>query len=146
MAYIRKRGDYQYQAVVRRLGYPNQSKTFISRRDAEAWALQVESDMSRGFFVSRVEAERTTLAELIERYALEVTPGKKSSDSELVRLQAMKRTDLAARYVATLKASDFVKYRDARLKVRKPATVVKELGLLSRIFTVAIREWDCVFR
>ncbi len=35
MATITKRGDYQYQAIIHRKGYPAQTKTFESRADAE---------------------------------------------------------------------------------------------------------------
>lgn len=142
MSVIRKRGDFQYQVVVRRKGYQAQSKTFITMRDAEAWGLQVESEMTRGIFVSRVESERTTLKELIERYLLEVVPSHKGHYSEGLRLQALSRHPLAFRFLATLKANDFAKYRDERLKTRKPATVTREMALFARVFEVARREWD----
>jgi integrase len=141
LAFIRKRGPFQYQASVRRRGYPNQTKTFIDRRSAEAWALQVESEITRGVFVSRVEAERYTLRELIEQYVEEVTPKHKGADSEKLRLQMLARTPLGDRIVATLKPQDFAKYRDARLKIRKPATVMRELALFARVLTVASLEW-----
>ena len=35
-----------------------------------AWARQIESEIDRGTFVSRQEAERTTLGELFDRYQL----------------------------------------------------------------------------
>ena len=35
MGTIRKRGDYQFQAQVRRTDYPPQSKTFNTKKDAE---------------------------------------------------------------------------------------------------------------
>ena len=142
MAVIRKRGDLQFQAIVRRRGYPIQSKTLNSHREAQAWAATVESEMYRNVFISRVEAERNTLRELIERYIQEVTPKNKGADSESQRLRMLARTPMAERVVATLKSQDFARYRDARLKVRKPATVVRELALFSRVFTVAAREWD----
>ena len=77
MATIRKRGDLQWQAIVKRKGHPLLSKTFTNRKDAEAWATVIESEMVRGVFVSRAEAERTTLNECIERYEEEVTPTKR---------------------------------------------------------------------
>ncbi|MFP3889969.1 MAG: hypothetical protein ACLFVM_06700 [Ralstonia sp.] len=60
MATFTKRGDLQWQAKIRRKGYPDQSKTFSTRADAEKWARSVELEMDRGRFVSSSEAERTT--------------------------------------------------------------------------------------
>ena len=142
MAHIRKRGPFQFQATVRRIGYPNQTKTFVERRNAEAWALLAESEMTRGIFVSRIESEQTTLKDLIDRYVRDVTPKHKGRASESLRLQSLARHALAQRFLATLKSNDFAKYRDERLKVRKPATVTREMALFARVFEVARCEWD----
>ena len=48
MAQIIKRATGQWRARVRRKGYPDQSRTFGSRAEAEAWARLIESDMERG--------------------------------------------------------------------------------------------------
>ena len=45
MATINSRGSYQYQAIVRRKGYPTQTKTFEKKQDAKDWASTVESAM-----------------------------------------------------------------------------------------------------
>ena len=58
MATFDKRGDLQWRDQIRRKGYPVQRKTFNSRAEAEAWAAVVESEMARGIFVSRAEAEK----------------------------------------------------------------------------------------
>lgn len=52
MATFRKRGPYQWEAQIRRKGYPAQSKTFNTKAEAEAWANVVESEMTRGVWVS----------------------------------------------------------------------------------------------
>ena len=79
MATIRKRGDYQWEVRVRRQGHPVQCKTLNTKIEAEAWARQIEGEMDRGVFVSRVEAERTTLADALDRYIREIIPLKKQS-------------------------------------------------------------------
>jgi hypothetical protein len=56
MASIRKRGGLQWEARVRRKGYPVTCKTFNTKADAEKWSRDVEGEMDRGIFVSRVEA------------------------------------------------------------------------------------------
>jgi len=76
MASVRKRGTRQWQAQVRKRGYPQETKTFETRAAAERWVRQTEHGMDMGYFVSRAEAESTTLGELIDRYVKEVTPLK----------------------------------------------------------------------
>ncbi|MHB1530432.1 MAG: hypothetical protein ACYCXT_13630 [Acidiferrobacteraceae bacterium] len=49
-------------------GHAVQIRTFDRKAEAEAWARQLEGEMDRGVFVSRVEAEGTTLVELLDRY------------------------------------------------------------------------------
>jgi integrase len=141
MGTTRKKGDLQWQALVRRKGFPTQSKTFLTKRDAEAWCATVESEMLRGVFVSRVVAERTTLREALERFALEVSPTHKGYALEVGKLRMLGRFPIAARFLATLQPSDFAKFRDERLKTKAPATVLRDLALLHRVFEVGRKEW-----
>lgn len=141
MATFRKRGAHQWQAQVRKKGYPRQTKTFDTRAAAEVWARATEAEMDRGAFISRVEAESTTLDELLERYQREITPLKKGAVPETHRLLALRRHPLAVRIVATIRGVDMARYRDERLKKVLPATVKKDLELLSHVFEVARREW-----
>ena len=69
-ASFRKRGPYQWQAQVRKKGQAVQIKTFETRAHAEQWARAIEVGMDKGVFVSRAEAESTTLKELLELYAM----------------------------------------------------------------------------
>lgn len=78
MAAIRKRGK-SWRVQIRRRGHPPQFKAFDTRADAEAWARQIESEMDRSAFASRVEAEKTLIADLLDRYKREITPSKRSS-------------------------------------------------------------------
>jgi hypothetical protein len=79
----------------------------------------IESEIDRGIFVSRVEAERTAFHQLIDRYISEIAPKHKGAYSEIKRPEALKRHPLATRIVATLTCSDFARYRDERLTSRK---------------------------
>ncbi|WP_338135688.1 site-specific integrase [Pseudomonas fragi] len=141
MATIRNRGEYQWEAQIRRKGYPAQRKTFETKSDAQAWARMIESEIDRGIFVSRVEAERTAFHQLIDRYISEIAPKHKGAYSEIKRLEALKRHPLATRIIATLTSSDFARYRDERLKIRKGNTVKRELALFQCVIEVARREW-----
>ena len=141
MATIRKKGDFQWHVQVRRKGFPSQTKTFETKLDAEKWARDIEGEMDKGIFVSRVEAESTTLKECLERYSLEVTPLKKGASKELSVIRKLQAHDLSARFMATVRGADLAEYRDERLRNAAPATVMRELAVLSHVFNTAIREW-----
>lgn len=140
MANFRKRTS-RWQAQVRVLGYPSQTKTFKTRAAAERWAKATEVEMALGEFVSRAEAESTTLGELLERYVAEVSPAKKGAESEIIRVNAIARHALADRFLSTIRGVDIARYRDERLKVVASATVRRDLGVLSHAFEVARKEW-----
>lgn len=142
MAYIRKRGDFQWQAEIRRKGQKAQSRTFNTRAEAERWARHIENEMDRGIFVDRKEAESTTLTEALERYEREVSVYKKGYKQEKKRIAMWLDNDLAKRYLANLRGTDFAEYRDARLKAgASPGTIRLDLALISHLFTVATKEW-----
>lgn len=142
MASITKRGPYQFQAQVRRKGYPHQQQTFETKREAEAWATAIESEMHRGVFIDRSEAERTTWGEVLDRYAREVTADKRGWETEMHRINALMKHPLAARSLASLRGVDFAKYRDDRLKECRPATVKRELVIISHVFNTARTDWS----
>lgn len=106
MATFRKRGPYQWQAQIRKKGYPHQSRTFGTRAATEQWVRQVEHEMDRGIFVSRAEADSTTLGELLERYLAEVTPLKKGMAAETARIRALGRHPLTQRIVSSIRGAD----------------------------------------
>jgi len=91
MATITQRDNGKWQAKVRPKGYPAQSKTFLTRRDAEAWARAIETDQDRGLYIQRSNAEKTTLREVIERYREEVVPLKKSQRQALSCLRGIEK-------------------------------------------------------
>ncbi len=135
MATIQHRGPYQWQAKVRIKGYPSQSKTFDSEREAKAWIAVIESEMVRSVFVDRSLSEKTTLGEVVDSYIENVAPSHKGSHSEILRLKSFKRNypKLCVRGMATLKTSDFDTYRNQRLELVKPGTVKRELNLLHSV-------------
>jgi integrase len=141
MATVTKRGKY-WRAQVRRQGFAPQSKTFDTNAEAEAWAREVESEMDRGIFVSRAEAERTTLAAALDRYKREVSSRKAHPAQDYQRISHWSRQPLAHRFLASLKGSDFAQYRDMRRAAgRAENTIRLELALVSHLFEVARREW-----
>lgn len=63
-------------------GFPSQTRTFRAKAEAQAWASVVESEMVRGIWVDRSEAESTTLHSALHHYVQDVLPRKKSRDRE----------------------------------------------------------------
>ncbi len=139
MATIRKRGELQWQAIVKRKGHPLQSKTRNTRKEAEAWARQVETEMDRGVFVSRAEAERATLADLIERYREEELPKKRGNGfSPALNILETKLGKYSLTQLSSKIVSD---YKKNRLKVVGNESVRKEINLLSKLIDLAGKEW-----
>ncbi|MFM8575700.1 MAG: tyrosine-type recombinase/integrase [Limnohabitans sp.] len=140
MASFRHRGG-KWQARVLRNGYPDQTKTFETKADAEKWARALESEIDKGQFVNVNEAQRTTLGDLIARYLTEVTPSMKGASEDTIRLKAIMRRPIARWSMANLSAARIAAYRDERLKEVSAGTVIRELAYLSAIINHARREW-----
>ena len=141
MATIRQYDNGRWQAIVRRKGHPPKSRTFGTRSEAHSWSRLVESEMDRGLFRDRSEAERTTLADLMDRYGTEVTPQKRSARREFQRLRLL-RQRLGRLSPANLQSKHVAAYRDERLREGKAgATVLKELNTLSHVLDTAIKDW-----
>ena len=145
MATIREKAPYQWQAQIRRMGWPNQNATFRTKKDAEAWARKSEAEMDRGLFVDQSAGRETTLGDLIELYLTGVTAHRPSANAqvaETARLRRFQRDERAlCSYAAVnLKPEHFEDYRDRRLKHRlkngktiAPGTVKRELTTLKRV-------------
>ena len=142
MATITNRGPHQFQAIVRRKGYPTQTKTFEKKLDAQMWATEIESNMIRGTHVDRSILERTTLGNLIERYAKVVTPRKKSATKELGLISRWLKNPLALRPLCTLNNADFAKYSEDRMCLVSASSVRTELSLISSIYDYAKENWS----
>lgn len=135
MAYIRYYEESKkYQAIVRKKGYPDKSRTFKTRGAAETWATQIEADMSRNVFHDDREASTTTLYQALERYD-ELAKNNKGYVMEHYRIEIWKTNKLAKRTIATLRTKDFDEYRDKRREDGvSDATIRNELAIIAAIF------------
>ena len=137
MATIRKRGD-KYHAQIRKLGYPSITQSFSSLTTAKRWASVTEADMERHLHV--VIPDNTLLGELLDRYEDEVSPLHKSHQVEKYRLKTLKRR-LGDISITRLSPALLCKYRDTRLGTVSPASLKRELVILSSVINTAIKEW-----
>ncbi|BCM07226.1 integrase [Ralstonia solanacearum] len=142
MATITKRGG-AWLCQVRRKGFPHRAKAFSSRTEAAAWGRSIEADMDRGSHVSDRQAEETTLADLLERYMEEISPKKRSGNSDKSRVAAVKKR-LGAYKLTALTPQLLAEYRDEKLRTLNPQTVIHHLALINRTLTLATREWGIV--
>ena len=140
MATLRKRNNGHWQARVRKASQTI-TKTFIHKVDAERWARQVEVEIQKGGYTNLVLAERTTFAEIIERYVTEVLPTLRGGKADSIRLKALARRPIAKLNIVALTPQKIAQHRDERLKEIAPATVIRELSYFSSIINHARREW-----
>ena len=137
MATIRKRGN-KYHAQIRKLGYPSITQSFSSLTTAKRWVSVTEADMERYLHV--VMPDISLLGELLDRYEDEVSPLHKSHQVEKYRLKTLKR-HLGDISITRLSPALLCKYRDQRLKSLSPASLKRELVILSSVINTAIKEW-----
>lgn len=137
----RYRGKWRCQ--VRKLGYPTRSKTFVARADAERWGRFIEAEIDRGVHVPHKQAEDTTLADLLGRYLQEISPAKRSGNSDKGRVEAINKL-LGPYKLTALTPRLLAEYRDEKLRTLGPQTVIHHLALINRALTLATREWGIV--
>jgi integrase len=141
MATIRKR-DSKWQVQVRRSGHRGISRSFVLRKDAIAWAREMEVRADRSEFpVDTTELNRLTLADIVLRYRDTVSIRKRGYAVECIVLTAFLRHPICRKSLAQITSKDFAVYRDERLKSIKPTTLKRELSPLQNMFEVARDEW-----
>ena len=152
MPTIRKRESGQWQAVIRIKGWPEESKTFRTKKEALAWAQNAESEMKRGIYQSITEAERVTIKDLAYRFSVEYAPNHyriREDGKEAWRYQLARIVEILGDYsIAALDQKLVSRYRDERLNpsLRSArgavgeSTVRKELYLLSKLLVFSESE------
>jgi integrase len=126
---------------VRRLGFPEESASFATKAEAQAWARSIEAAMDRGTHQAAHEARDLLLKEVLKRYKQEVTPTKRGAKREGEGIDFMIRQRMAGYSMATLTPGIVAAYRDERLKTVGAGTIIRELSILSGIISHARREW-----
>lgn len=81
--------DTNWLVRVRREGRKDQSKTFNSLKEAEAFVATVEAEQHQGLFRDYTKGAKTTTADLIRAYIEEDCPGLKGGDNYTIILNAM---------------------------------------------------------
>ena len=140
MASIRNRNN-KWQARVIRKGHNTITKTFLTRQDSEKWARSIEIEIDRGTFINTDFAQKTLFKEILQKYLDDVAPQMRSADTQAIRVKKLMKHPIADVNMAQLSPMHMADYRDERLKVIKPNTVIRELAILSSVINHARREW-----
>jgi integrase len=133
-----------------RLADRSESASFATKAQAQAWATMRERELAD---VAAGGVPRKTMRQALERYAAEVSPTKRGERWETVRIRAWigdpgaDGTRPAARMpfvdldLAAITTPVLAAWRDARLAVVSPASVLREMNLLGAVLETARREW-----
>jgi len=141
MGFVVKIAKKGHPTVTRLFGEVGKTPAAL-KAEAKRYATSVLGEMDRGTFVDRREIEAITLADALDKYDREVGPQKKRPDGVTAYVRRWKRHALAPRIVASLRPSDFAKYRDERLAAGLSGNAVRlDLGLIRHLFTIGIKEW-----
>ena len=90
--------------------------------------------------VHLVIPDDTTVGELLDRYRREILPSHKGQQAEGYRIQTILGF-LGDLKLIHLTPKEIAKYRDHRLKEVSPTALKRELVILSRVLTLASRDW-----
>lgn len=137
MASFHKLPSGLWRAQVARNGV-RKSATRNTKAAAQDWAAGIEAELVS---VRRGEIPRKTVRQALERYAQEVSPGKKGAHWELLRLTAYGRELWADKWLADLSPSDIAAWRDRRRLVVTAGSVQRDFNLLKAVFSLARKEW-----
>lgn len=141
MAYVRKRGSRWTAEVEIVINYERirDTKSFSTKAEALAWGIRREKEIRQGK-TENVDTSKT-LKDALEKYLIEVTPGKRSEKSETLRIKFFLKCsalNINAR-LSALSSSVFNNYIKFRLKSVKPATINKEMSILRGIIKEAMK-------
>lgn len=147
---IRVRGDFQFRASVEIEGR-EKSKTFTTRIEAEDWIKGLLESKAEGRSADWLKARTVTLADGLRRYLAEITPHKKSADTETRNIEAFlaREQELGKKPLYDLSTGDLKALINRRMAPDDPSvraitgsTMNRELAFVSHLFTVARAEWD----
>ena len=142
MATIRKRGN-KYQVQIRFIGSSPISRSFITKKDAQLWARQMEIKHDQNeLSPNRNSLKHTTLSELVERYCKEVVSRKRCGQTDMITLNAFLKLPIAQKTLSRITKAAFAKYRGERLLHIKASSLKRELSPLRHMFEIAKTEWN----
>lgn len=132
MAYVGRFRD-KWRVQVQKDG-TRLTKTFPTKREAQAWATEQEA--------KKTLLKGHSFAAAVKKYSEEVSAKKDGAPWELRRLNAM--LEHFPGDLADIEAPQIAAWRDKRLQTVSGSTVVREVNLLRNLFNVARLEWKWI--
>ena len=135
---LKVRGRYRVQIRMRGV---SACRTFSTLADAKRWAKEQEVAIDRGQLGEKVQYfELPNLGDLLDRYAVEVSPSKKGAVAEHKRIRLLKRALGTTRLDGLRPAIRL--FKEHRLRNGASGTVLRDLALLRHVVAVARRDWS----
>lgn len=136
----------RWRAMIRRQGQKPLTANFKTKREAQQWARDLESSVDKGDIFTLTNK---TAADLIDRYIEEHNPVTYDRNvlnwwkGELgrVKLRDFRKAHVVQARKALLKKPS-KKRGSPKGKYLAPATVNRQVALLSRVCALAVEEWD----
>lgn len=114
------------------------SQTFPLKSAAVAWAGRIEGEVMAGV---RGEIPNLTVSDLLDKYLKEVTPDKKGSRWESIRIALIQRDRLAQVRLRVLDTPHVSDWQQRRSRHVSGPSVRRERNILSNMFNIAVNEW-----
>lgn len=147
MATIRQRDNRAkpWQAIVRRVvdGKPvNRSKSFANEKEARTWARHTETALEDPKRRAEFTRDKTTVADLIKRYIVEVDPIKPLGRTKRDTLNFLLGCPVSDVVASELEARDIIAHCTRRqTHGAAPATVQQDIIYLRGVFGMAKPAW-----
>lgn len=131
-----------FQVRARDKGYPRFCASFSTREEAEKTLKQLEASRALSIFRDYAAATKVTTAELMQRYITDVAFRHKGGSIEIGRMRKLIREEeFVDKPLASLTTEDLQDFIYARLEEVAPATVDREIDVLSQVLNYAAQVW-----
>ena len=139
MAHIRKRRG-AWQSIVRVNGYPPMTKTFKTKIDAVRFSRDLENKLLR--LQHDIDKKKfPLLEEALLRYQQEIVPLKRSAEMKKKLIKYISAEGFVNCKLNLIDPNLIAQYRERSLRSVKSSFVNRRLAILSRLFTIAKKEW-----
>jgi integrase len=134
--------ETSFQLRVRRKGVKVQFITFDTKEEAEQARLKIESDLSVSIIRDYAKATQVSLRDIMVRYRDEVVPTHKGAEIERGRINRILNTEaFVDKKLAALFTEDLQDFINDRLTEVAPATVDRDLDVLSQVIRYSADVW-----
>jgi len=135
-----KQHDGKWRVFIFKHGI-RKTKIFDVKAKAVAWAAQTEADIIAGKLGA---VPNKSFGDLLDEYVKRVSVTKKGERWERIRIELVKRGEIAKVKLSELNSSHFADWRDTRLTQVSAASVRREWVLLSHALNIAMKEWKWI--